>query len=559
MAKKQIPDERIFELRERLSLLSGRSIEKKEAIHEFAKLYNVSVNTVYRNIRERKYPKQLRRSDYGNPRIIEKDDLEEYCQIIAALKLRTNNKKGHHLSTPEAIRILEEGVQTPKGLIKVPKSLLKKSTINFYLKKWGYNLEALGSEPVVKRFQANYSNECWQFDLSPSDLKDMSEWPEWVNKKSSRPVLMLYSIVDDRSGLTYQEYHTVFGEDVEAALRFLYRAMSEKNIEGFPFQGRPEMIYMDNGPIAKSGVFQRVMKYLGISIKCHLPRGKDGRRTTARSKGKVERPFRSVKEMHETLFHFHKPQNIEQANEWLMNFILRYNEREHRSEVHSKTEDWIKNLPSSGIRKMCSWERFTTFAREPERRRIGKDARITINGVQYETSNELADQEAILWWGLFDNELFVEMDDKKYGPYQPIGGPIPLHKYRTFKKTKSEKQADQIIELSKQIQIPISLLDNDSRSEEALLRKLPNETPMIDFEDPDPFEEIFFSSKVSAKLAISNTINRPLAELPEDERCMIDDLLNQTLNKSEVLQSVETMFKCHKPLRLVRKRRINDT
>jgi len=56
---------------------------------------------------------------------------------------------------------------------------------------------------------------------------------------------MLYSLVDDRSGVAYQEYHVVFGEDVEAALRFLYRAMATKEIEGFPFQGIPLMIYTD--------------------------------------------------------------------------------------------------------------------------------------------------------------------------------------------------------------------------------------------------------------------------------------------------------------------------
>jgi len=48
-------------------------------------------------------------------------------------------------------------------------------------------------------------------------------------------------------------------------------------------------------------VFHQVMDYLGIEVKTHLPRGHDGRRTTARAKGKVERPFRTVKEAHETL------------------------------------------------------------------------------------------------------------------------------------------------------------------------------------------------------------------------------------------------------------------
>ncbi len=32
------------------------------------------------------------------------------------------------------------------------------------------------------------------------------------------------------------------------------------------------MLYMDNGPIAKSLVFQKVMGYLGIEVRTHLPK-----------------------------------------------------------------------------------------------------------------------------------------------------------------------------------------------------------------------------------------------------------------------------------------------
>ncbi len=94
---------------------------------------------------------------------------------------------------------------------------------------------------------------------------------------------MLYSIVDDRSGLAYMEYHGVYGEDVEAALRFLFAAMSPKATEKSPFQGIPRMLYMDNGPIARSQVFQKVMSCLGVEVVTHLREGKDGRRVTARS------------------------------------------------------------------------------------------------------------------------------------------------------------------------------------------------------------------------------------------------------------------------------------
>jgi hypothetical protein len=128
---------------------------------------------------------------------------------------------------------------------------------------------------------------------------------------------MLYGIVDDRSGLAYQEYRCVYGEDVEAALRFLFNAMKAKEEDGLILQGIPEAIYMDNGPIARSQLFQQVMGCLGIRVMTHMPAGSDGRRTTARAKGKVERPFRTVKEAHETLYHFHKPENEAEANLWL--------------------------------------------------------------------------------------------------------------------------------------------------------------------------------------------------------------------------------------------------
>ena len=127
---------------------------------------------------------------------------------------------------------------------------------------------------------------------------------------------------------------------------------------------------MDNGPVARSHVFQQVMDYLDIEVQTHLPRGQDGRRTTARAKGKVERPFRTVKEMHETLYHFHEPQTEAEANAWLFNFLLRYNDMPHRSEPHSRMEDWLQHLPPEGLRDMCSWERFCTFAREPEARKV---------------------------------------------------------------------------------------------------------------------------------------------------------------------------------------------
>lgn len=144
-----------------------------------------------------------------------------------------------------------------------------------------------------------------------------------------------------------------------------------------------ELIFHMFGALAQ---FERAL----IRERTHMPAGSDGTRPTARSKGKVERPFRTVKEAHETLYHFHKPETEAEANLWLRNYVDRYNDKPHRREPHSRIEDWLANLPEAGLREMCSWERFCAFAREPERRRVGGDAHISVQGARYEVDPDLA-------------------------------------------------------------------------------------------------------------------------------------------------------------------------
>jgi hypothetical protein len=242
---------------------------------------------------------------------------------------------------------------------------------------------------------------------------------------------------------------------------------------------------MDNGPIARSQVFHQVMRYLGVEVRTHLPQGKAGRHAAARAKGKVERPFRTVKEMHETLYHFHAPTSDEEANAWLLRFLLRYNTMQHRSEPHSRFEDWLRHLPPSGMRAMCAWERFCTFARAPERRKVGIDARVTVEGVSYAVDPELAGETVVLWWGLFDQELYVEHGERRSGPYHPVDGPIPLRRYQHFKKTAVEQRTERIEALAHQLTVPQAALDGVGPLD------LPADlvvAPVQAFVDPDPFQ-----------------------------------------------------------------------
>ncbi len=60
-------------------------------------------------------------------------------------------------------------------------------------------------------------------------------------------------------------------------------------------------------------------------------------------------------------------------------------------------------------------EQYCRFAREPESRKVGIDARITIDGTAYEVEPDMAGETVILLWGLFDDEMFVEFDGEKWG------------------------------------------------------------------------------------------------------------------------------------------------
>lgn len=190
MAKRKIPSEAVIQLRQKLEQQPAYSSERRGLIQETAHLYGVSEDTIYRILRERQTVKSIRRIDCGQPRLMPKTTLERYCEVIAALKVRTSNKKGRHFSTGRAIQLLEEeGINTPDGHLQAPQGLLKKSTVNRYLKKWGYDRNTLLRQPPAVRFQAESSNQCWHFDLSPSDLKYVKT-PVWIEPGRGKPLLM---------------------------------------------------------------------------------------------------------------------------------------------------------------------------------------------------------------------------------------------------------------------------------------------------------------------------------------------------------------------------------
>ena len=58
---------------------------------------------------------------------------------------------------------------------------------------------------------------------------------------------MLFRVVDDRSGTSYQEYRCAYSNDVGSGLHFLFNAMAPIEGDKTARHGIPEAIYLDNG------------------------------------------------------------------------------------------------------------------------------------------------------------------------------------------------------------------------------------------------------------------------------------------------------------------------
>jgi hypothetical protein len=119
-------------------------------------------------------------------------------------------------------------------------------------------------------------------------------------------------------------------------------------------------------------------------------------------------------------------------------------------------------------------------------------------------------KKVVLWWGIFDNQLYAERDEHRYGPYTPVGGPIPLH--RRYKKTKTQRRTERIEVLAEKLALPESV--RGGPLPEAIASRPQSATPFV---LPDPFQEINFPNAIAAKRAIADYLNMPLAKPPPKE------------------------------------------
>ena len=76
-----------------------------------------------------------------------------------------------------------------------------------------------------------------------------------------------------------------------------------------------------------------------------------------------------------------------------------------------------------------------------------------------------------------------------------------------------------------------------------LARCLSEGTAVVQFKDPDPFQEFTYPGILEAKKAIANYLGIPLSKLSEEEREKIDAMLSVSLQKKEIMDEVRQYFR----------------
>lgn len=512
----KIPLEILYRLDEKITNLPHNAKLRRELVNEVALRYQLSETTVYRQLKKLMlHPKdRLTRKDKGCSRIIKDDELHYYCQLIAAMKIRSMNGNKHVISTQRCIQFIEnDGVLIKNRIIKAPKNLLKVSTINNYLNHYFISPEDILAEPAVNHFEASYSNQCWQLDITPSELHRLPS----QNPNDPRRV-MAYSVIDDKSGLVYSRYYLAEGEDTLTALDFLYHAFSKMTGDQPELYGIPDFIYTDNASFVKSRLFMRVMTKLGIQVLTHLPRGKGGRKTTARAKGKAERLHRSIKSMVEPCYQFELPRDLEHGNSYLRQFATEISNKKHRSQNLTRYQVWKTNLPVHADLSICSYEQYSLLLREPVERHVKSDATVQFNNIHYQLSSQFAGEEVLLLLSGDHGSIHVEYRDEEYGPFLPVEAATLFGEYNHHKKSEKEQAADNIVELSKHISLRLPAFENQT-----------GHIPLNINMNLLPGYVKKYNSSLEAKLALAQHLGKPLSLLTVQQKQFIDTLTQQSM------------------------------
>jgi transposase InsO family protein len=325
-----------------------------------------------------------RREDIGRARALS-DKAIEQVHIL-------REKFPHITGKAIYVKLIEE------GFVDVSKTSL--STVHRFIRK--NNLKPIGSTNVVKAFEMEFANDCWQADTSYGPV---------IQLKSGKLQTFLISFIDDASRmLLHSQFYL---NDNAVNMQDAFRQAVAKF-------GIPKRLYVDNGKSYDNLQLKLICASLGVALIHARP-------YAGSAKGKIERSFRTIKDgwMHATDWNIFSC--LDDLNVSLSTYLSEnYTNRIHSSIKCTPKERFMSDYDK--IRHIPIEELGRHFLHRKECK-VTNAATIKLMGIEYETPQQYIGTKIKVRYIPFNtHELFIFSDDNK-----------PIHTIYPIKKIENSK------------------------------------------------------------------------------------------------------------------------
>jgi transposase InsO family protein len=283
------------------------------------------------------------------------------------------------------------------------------------------------------RFEAPIPNHLHQVDATGSRhfYPYQTRGGEWILRLRPRAMpnkekieglrVWCWGLVDDFSGFRVQRYLVSPGESALDGVDFLRWAWTP-NPDHAPFEGLPQILYMDNGVLAKYGPFKAFCEEVGIDLRTHEP-------YRPQATGKVETGNKDLKKEFEGRF-LRDPGwrtreiTLTELNQELAWFRQVTNRTEHRRLPMPKESAWLLLNTQGGPVRLTpeSWEKIFT---QNIHRTLDDAGCFSLGGPVYQVAGRAIWSTRVrVYQSLTSDALVVEdlRDGARYaaGPYVPM-------------------------------------------------------------------------------------------------------------------------------------------
>jgi transposase InsO family protein len=249
---------------------------------------------------------------------------------------------------PEALEVplgVINNIARQEGLVETPRrgARFEAAGPNFL-----HQVDATGSRHF---FPYKNVGDDWILRLRPGQLPNKEKY-EGLR-------VWCWGLADDFSGFRVQRYCVAPGEAALDGIDFLKWAWTPQAAHA-PFEGLPQLLYLDNGALAKYAPFRVFCEEAGVDLRTHEP-------YRPQAKGKVETGFKDLKNDFEGRF-MRDPGwktreiTLAELNQELAWFRQETNRTAHRRLPLTKEQAWLRIMLAGGPARLTpeSWERIFT-------------------------------------------------------------------------------------------------------------------------------------------------------------------------------------------------------